>query len=87
MIFTLWLLPAGLLAQEQLPQAPPATEQVDLPGVMDNLQEEVLASLIRLPLAALLGAALALRPRRSGTPERRAGRGADPDHPGRRRRR
>lgn len=43
---------------------------VDLPGVMDNFQEEVLASLIRLPLAALLGAALALRPRRSGTPER-----------------
>ena len=41
-----------------------------MPGVMDNLQEEVLASLIRLPLAALLGAALALRPRRSGTPER-----------------
>ena len=43
---------------------------IDLPGVMDNLQEEVLASLIRLPLAALLGAVLALRPRRRGTPER-----------------
>lgn len=43
---------------------------VDLPGVMDNLQEEVLASLIRLPLAALLGTVLALRPRRRGTPER-----------------
>ena len=67
---SLLLLPAGLLAQEELPQAPPAQEKVDLPGVMDNLQEEVLASLIRLPLAALLGAALALRPRRSGTPER-----------------
>ena len=37
---------------------------------MDNLQEEVLASLIRLPLAALLGTVLALRPRRRGTPER-----------------
>jgi len=70
LIVTLFLLPAGLLAQEQLPQAPPAKEVVDLPGVMDNLQEEVLASLIRLPLAALLGTALALRPRRSGTPER-----------------
>jgi uncharacterized membrane protein YhiD involved in acid resistance len=69
MIFTL-LLPAGLLAQEQLSPAPPAREQVDLSGVMDNLQEELLTSLIRLPLAALLGAALALRPRRSGTPER-----------------
>ena len=43
---------------------------IDIPGVMDNLQEELLASLIRLPLAALLGAALALRPRRGGTPPR-----------------
>src|SRR5688500_11116794 len=43
---------------------------VDLPGVMDNLQEELFASAIRLPLAALLGAVLALRPRRNGTPER-----------------
>ena len=43
---------------------------IDLPGVMDNFQEEVLASLIRLPLAALLGTVLALRPRRRGTPER-----------------
>jgi len=65
----LLLLPVGMLAQE-LPQAPAARERVDLPGVMDNLREEVLASVIRLPLAALLGSALALRPRRSGTPER-----------------
>jgi uncharacterized membrane protein YhiD involved in acid resistance len=43
---------------------------VDLPGVMDNLQEELLASALRLPLAAILGAVLALRPRRRGTPER-----------------
>src|SRR5688572_32409555 len=43
---------------------------VDLPGVMDNLQEELFASAIRLPLAALLGTVLALRPRRRGTPER-----------------
>lgn len=43
---------------------------IDLPGVMDNFREELVASMIRLPLAALLGAALALRPRRSGTPER-----------------
>jgi uncharacterized membrane protein YhiD involved in acid resistance len=70
LILGLLLLPAGILAQEQLPQAPPSTAQVDLPGVMDNFQEEVMASLIRLPLAALLGTALALRPRRRGTPER-----------------
>ena len=43
---------------------------VDLPGVMDNLQEELLASAIRLPLAAVLGTALALRPKRRGTPPR-----------------
>jgi len=44
--------------------------QVDMPGVMDTFQEELLASAIRLPLAALLGTVLALRPRRGGTPER-----------------
>src|SRR5215213_3388498 len=49
-------------------QAQPAP--VDLPGVMDNFQEELLASALRLPLAALLGTVLALRPRRGGTPER-----------------
>ena len=37
---------------------------------MDNLQEEVVAASIRLPLAAVLGTALALRPRRRGTPVR-----------------
>jgi uncharacterized membrane protein YhiD involved in acid resistance len=43
---------------------------VDLPGVMDTFQEELLASALRLPLAAVLGTVLALRPRRGGTPER-----------------
>lgn len=47
-----------------------ATPPVDLPGVMDNFHEELFASSVRLPLAALLGTALALRPRRGGTPER-----------------
>ena len=47
-----------------------AQPPVDLPGVMDNFQEELIASALRLPLAALLGTVLALRPRRSGTPER-----------------
>ena len=47
-----------------------AQPPIDLPGVMDNFQEELIASAIRLPLAAALGTALALRPRRSGTPER-----------------
>jgi len=43
---------------------------VDLPGVMDTFSEELFASAVRLPLAALLGTVLALRPRRNGTPER-----------------
>jgi uncharacterized membrane protein YhiD involved in acid resistance len=67
--FGLFLLAFDAGAQE-LSQPPTAADRVDLPGVMDNLQEEVLASLIRLPLAALLGTLLALRPKRSGTPPR-----------------
>jgi hypothetical protein len=51
-------------------EAAQTAAKVDLPGVMDNFQEELLASAIRLPLAALLGTILALRPRRGGTPER-----------------
>lgn len=47
-----------------------AEPRVDLPGVMDTFQEELLASALRLPLAAALGTVLALRPRRGGTPER-----------------
>lgn len=62
--FTVLLLAGSAYAQKDLTDPPPAPAKVDLPGVMDNLQEEVLASLIRLPLAALLGTALALRPRR-----------------------
>lgn len=54
-----------------IPQAsPPPAEDVDVPGVMDNLQEELFAALVRLPIAAGLGAVLALRPRRRGTPIR-----------------
>src|SRR4051812_48352212 len=47
-----------------------ANPTLDLPGVMDNFREELFASSVRLPLAALLGTVLALRPRRGGTPER-----------------
>jgi uncharacterized membrane protein YhiD involved in acid resistance len=36
----------------------------------DELRRELLASFVRLPVAAALGAALALRPRRRGTPAR-----------------
>ena len=51
-------------------QTPPPPEKVDVPGVMDNLQEELFAAVVRLPIAAGLGAVLALRPRRRGTPIR-----------------
>lgn len=56
-------------AQNLSAQAPSAGE-VDLPGVMDNLGEELLAAVVRLPIAAGFGAVLALRPRRRGTPVR-----------------
>jgi len=56
-----------MLALQDLPAQ---AARVDLPGVMDTFQEELFASAVRLPLAALLGAILALRPRRNGTPER-----------------
>ena len=39
---------------------------------MQSLQAELIAAVIRLPLAAALGTALALRPRRLGTPVRQS---------------
>jgi uncharacterized membrane protein YhiD involved in acid resistance len=62
------LLAAGMpavLAQQQMP-----VPEVDQPGIMDTLQEELFAAAVRLPFAAGLGAVLALRPRRRGTPVR-----------------
>jgi uncharacterized membrane protein YhiD involved in acid resistance len=65
---------SALLAAQTQPFPPPAQQpaprDVDQPGVMDNLQEELFAAMVRLPIAAFLGAALALRPRRRGTPIR-----------------
>ena len=43
--------------------------------------DEIRHALLRLPLAAALGAMLALRPKRTGTPPRQVGRDPDPDHP------
>ncbi|HKQ97064.1 MAG TPA: hypothetical protein VJV75_04240 [Candidatus Polarisedimenticolia bacterium] len=56
-------------------QAPPASAGTDLLQDTDlaagqGLKEELLAAAVRLPLAAALGAVLALRPRRRGTPIR-----------------
>ena len=66
------LIPVLAAAQPANPEPLPAqtAAPVDQPGVTDNLKEEVAAALGRLPLAAVLGTALALRPRRKGTPIR-----------------
>ena len=42
-----------------------------VPETAHTEKESILEAMIRLPLAAVLGAALALRPRRAGTPRRR----------------
>lgn len=54
----------GVPEQPQLPK--PAEPQVPTEDALHDLQ----VALIRLPLAAVFGAALALRPRRLGTPPR-----------------
>jgi MgtC family len=69
-----WLPAAGIPLRAQeiggAAQPAPVNEPVDLPGIADNLREELVAASVRLPLAAVLGTALALRPRRRGTPPR-----------------
>ena len=81
LLFVLVLVggPAAAVAVAQ--QSPPPTELAS-PAVaaeapfgplninLDELQQELLASAVRLPVAAVLGTALALRPRRRGTPAR-----------------
>jgi uncharacterized membrane protein YhiD involved in acid resistance len=42
-----------------------------LPEPPHNEKESIVEAIVRLPLAAVLGAALAMRPRRAGTPPRR----------------
>jgi uncharacterized membrane protein YhiD involved in acid resistance len=42
-----------------------------VPDVSQSERESLLQAVVRLPLAAVLGAALAMRPRRAGTPPRR----------------
>ena len=55
---------------EQQPAQPP--QQVDTDDHGPHPLHEIDDAMIRLPLAALLGAALALRPKRRGTPPRTA---------------
>jgi len=67
-----WILLAALLASAAataaLPESGGASHPFDLAAQLAGLYD----SLVRLPLAALLGAVLAFRPRRSGTPARKA---------------
>jgi uncharacterized membrane protein YhiD involved in acid resistance len=59
---------------QELPPAPVAENAGDDPFGLrldpEELGRELLAALVRLPVAAALGTALALRPRRRGTPPR-----------------
>ena len=62
-------------APQQFPPVPAAGQPDESPygpmGIdLEDLQDELMASAVRLPVAALLGTALALRPRRRGTPPR-----------------
>jgi uncharacterized membrane protein YhiD involved in acid resistance len=69
----LLLVSGPVLAQPQPQPAPaaPAQDPLDAPEqTTEDLLIELKAVVVRLPLAAALGTALALRPRRRGTPVR-----------------
>jgi uncharacterized membrane protein YhiD involved in acid resistance len=63
--------PVLSLARQEKPAAPAQTDlaRAQMDEALHPLHE-INAAMLRLPLAALLGAALALRPRRRGTPPR-----------------
>jgi uncharacterized membrane protein YhiD involved in acid resistance len=64
--------PASVSASPELPQDPSTLQQAApaAPRAASELIADVWKALVRLPLAAVLGAALALRPKRRGTPPR-----------------
>ena len=74
--------PMAVLAQATQPPAGPAStapggteDELSMPKVNDmagTLVDELSTAALRLPVAAALGTALALRPRRRGTPKRYA---------------
>ncbi len=71
---SLLLLPGLSLAQPQTGAEPAQpntlTRVLEQEADSINPMEDIYAALLRLPLAAVLGTALALRPRRKGTPRR-----------------
>ena len=75
--WTLFRAASPAVAAQGLPPAqgsggPGETIQHETPLHEPNALHDVQVALVRLPLAAILGAALALRPRRRGTPTRDA---------------
>lgn len=67
----LLVLPAAVLnAQPPAALSQPSPQAAPSEEALDSFQDELRAAAIKLPLAALLGTALALRPRRRGTPKR-----------------
>ena len=54
------------------PQNPATLQQPTAPPAPNELMDQVMKAVVRLPLAALLGAAMAMRPKRRGTPPRSA---------------
>ena len=72
----LFVLTGGVALRAQVPGLPQAEDQQPQRKDTDNHAphplHEIDDAMVRLPLAALLGTALALRPRRRGTPKRTA---------------
>jgi Domain of unknown function (DUF4956) len=62
---------SGVVPAREPPPRPEQHELRDLDEAAGNLLHELSAAAVRLPLAAALGAVLALRPRRRGSPSRR----------------
>lgn len=66
------------MQEQPLPQAPPPEPQLPpefsgyIPDILETHALMVATALVALPFAAVLGAALAFRPRRRGTPPRSA---------------
>jgi uncharacterized membrane protein YhiD involved in acid resistance len=71
----LWVavaLPVPAWAAPEPPQDPSTLQQAPpvVPPGANELIDQVMKAVVRLPLAALLGAAMAMRPKRRGTPPR-----------------
>jgi cytochrome c biogenesis protein CcdA len=60
--------PPAVATAQQAPAIPTAKAERERP---ESERESLIDAVVRLPLAAALGAALAMRPRRAGTPQRK----------------